>query len=124
LYSEELVEMLDQFDCLNFEVINKERLKDRHFIHQRSYLDFKLRMSDHLISDHGDRMSLANSVEARYPFLDIDLVRFAQSIPPKLKLNRYTEKYILRRIAEGLLPEAIVSREKFGFQAPGSPALL
>jgi asparagine synthase (glutamine-hydrolysing) len=63
-------------------------------------------------------------VEARYPFLDIDLVRFAQSIPPKLKLNRYTEKYILRRIAEGLLPEAIVSREKFGFQAPGSPALL
>lgn len=124
LYSERLVEILDQFDCLNFEVVNKERLKDRNFIHRRSYLDFKLRMSDHLISDHGDRMSLANSVEARYPFLDIDLVKFALTIPPKLKLNHYTEKYILRRIAEGLLPEEIVGREKFGFHAPGSPALL
>lgn len=124
LYSEELVEMADQFDCLNFEVVNKDRLKDRHLIHQRSYLDFKLRMSDHLISDHGDRMSLANSVEARYPFLDIDLIRFAQTIPPQLKLNRYTEKYILRKVSEGLLPEAIVNREKFGFHAPGSPALL
>jgi asparagine synthase (glutamine-hydrolysing) len=124
LYSEKLVEIFDQFDCLNFEVVNKERLKDRHFIHQRSYLDCKLRMSDHLISDHGDRMSLANSVEARYPFLDIDLVRFAQTIPPKLKLNGFTEKYILRKIAEGLVPEEIVSREKFGFHAPGSPALL
>jgi asparagine synthase (glutamine-hydrolysing) len=124
LYSEKLVEIFDEFDCLNFEVVNKERLKDRHFIHQRSYLDFRLRMSDHLISDHGDRMSLANSVEARYPFLDIDIVRFAQTIPPQLKLNHLTEKYILRRIAEGLLPEEIVSREKFGFHAPGSPALL
>jgi asparagine synthase (glutamine-hydrolysing) len=124
LYSERLAADLDQFDCLNFEVVNQERLKGRHFIHQRSYLDFKLRMSDHLISDHGDRMSLANSVEARYPFLDIDLVRFAQAIPPELKLNRFTEKYILRRMAEGLLPAAIVNREKFGFHAPGSPALL
>jgi asparagine synthase (glutamine-hydrolysing) len=124
LYSEALVERFDEFDCLNFEVVNRERLRDRHFVHQRSYLDFKLRMSDHLISGHGDRMALANSVEARYPFLDIDLVRFAQTIPPRLKLNGFTEKYILRRMAEGLLPEEIVSREKFGFCAPGSPALL
>jgi asparagine synthase (glutamine-hydrolysing) len=81
-------------------------------------------MSDHLISDHGDRMSMANSVEARYPFLDIDLVRFAQIIPPNLKLNRLTEKYILRKVAESALPAEIVKREKFGFHAPGSPALL
>jgi asparagine synthase (glutamine-hydrolysing) len=124
LYSDQLVESFDEFDCLNFEVVNTERLRNRHVIHQRSYLDFKLRLSDHLISDHGDRMSLANSIEARYPFLDIDLVRFAQTIPPKLKLNHFTEKYILKKIAEDLLPEEIVRREKFGFHAPGSPALL
>jgi asparagine synthase (glutamine-hydrolysing) len=124
LYSESLVEILDEFDCLNFEVINKERLKNRHRIHQRSYLDFKLRMTDHLITDHGDRMSLANSVEARYPFLDIDLIRFALTIPPELKLNNSTEKYIIRKVAGDLLPGEILRREKFGFHAPGSPALL
>lgn len=124
LYSSALNESFAEFDCLNFPVINKERLRDRHFIHQRSYLDFKLRLSDHLISDHGDRMALANSVEARYPFLDINLVEYAKAIPPELKLNHYTEKYILRKAAASLVPAQIINREKFGFHAPGSPYLL
>ena len=124
LYSDGVNELFDDFECLNFEIVNKERLRDRHFIHQRSYLDFKLRLSDHLISDHGDRMALANSVEARYPFLDVDLVEFAKTIPPELKLNDFTETYILKRVAEGLVPKEIIEREKFGFYAPGSPYLL
>jgi asparagine synthase (glutamine-hydrolysing) len=124
LYSSAVNEQFDDFECLSFSPVNKERLQDRHFIHQRSYLDFKLRLSDHLISDHGDRMALANSVEARYPFLDIDLVEFSRYIPPDLKLNGFTEKYILRKAAEGLLPPEIINREKFGFHAPGSPYLL
>lgn len=124
LYSSALNEVFDEFDCLNFELVNKDRLKDRHPIHQRSYLDFKLRLSDHLITDHGDRMSMLNSVEARYPFLDIDLVEFSKQIPPELKLNELTEKYILRKVAEGLVPPEIINREKYGFHAPGSPYLL
>jgi asparagine synthase (glutamine-hydrolysing) len=124
LYSPELMEEFDTFDCLNFELVNKERLRGRHFIHQRSYLDFKLRLSDHLISDHGDKMALANSVEARYPFLDLDLVMFSREIPPNLKLNQYTEKYILKKVAEDFLPQEIINREKYGFIAPGSPYLL
>lgn len=124
LYSEGVNELFDDFDCLGFSPVNKERLRDRHFIHQRSYLDFKLRLSDHLISDHGDKMALANSVEARYPFLDLELVEFSRYIPPDLKLNHFTEKYILRKVAEGLLPPEIINREKFGFHAPGSPFLL
>lgn len=124
LYSEGVNREFNEFDCLNFDVVNKERLRGRHFIHQRSYLDFKLRLSDHLISDHGDRMSLAHSVEARYPFLDVDLLKFSAQTPPDLKLRGYTEKYILKRVAEGLLPPEIVAREKFGFHAPGSPYLL
>jgi asparagine synthase (glutamine-hydrolysing) len=124
LYSEQLNERFEQFECVNFPPVNKERLRGRHFVHQRSYLDFKLRLSDHLLTEHGDHMALANSVEARYPFLDIDLVEFSRLIPPDLKLRGYTEKYILRRVAEDLLPEEIVRREKFGFRAPGSPYLL
>jgi asparagine synthase (glutamine-hydrolysing) len=81
-------------------------------------------LAGHLIADHGDRMAMANSVEARYPFLDINLVEFTKEIPPDLKLNRYTEKYILKRLAENLIPHEIIKREKFAFVAPGSPWLL
>lgn len=124
LYSKTVNEYFADFNCLNHEVVNRERLAGRHVLHQRSYLDFKLRMSDHLLSDHGDRMALANSVEARYPFLDKELVEFARSIPPDLKLRGFTEKYILKRVAEKFVPKKVVDREKFGFRAPGSPFLL
>lgn len=124
LYSQRVNELYSEFDCLNHGLINKERLRGRHPVHQRSYLDFKLRLADHLISDHGDRMTLANSVEGRYPFLDIDLVEFSTRIPPDLKLHNYIEKYILKRVATELVPREIVEREKFGFHAPGSSYLL
>ena len=124
IYSEQVNQRFPEFDCVNFEIVNKERLQGRHFIHQRSYLDFKLRLADHLLSDHGDRMALANSVEGRYPFLDIELAEFAREIPPDLKLHNFTEKYILKKVAQDLVPQQIIKREKFGFRAPGSPFLL
>jgi asparagine synthase (glutamine-hydrolysing) len=124
LYSPALVASLPEFDCLNFPLVKGERLRGRHYVHQRSYLDVKLRLSEHLLSEHGDRMALANSVEARYPFLDSDLVQFATRVPPRFKLKDMVEKYIVKRIAEGLVPDPIINREKFGFRAPGSPFLL
>jgi asparagine synthase (glutamine-hydrolysing) len=124
IYSEPVNRLFSEFDCVNFDIVNKERLQGRHSVHQRSYLDFKLRLADHLLSDHGDRMALANSVEGRYPFLDIELAEFATQIPPELKLNNFTEKYILKKVAQDLVPQQIIKREKFGFRAPGSPFLL
>lgn len=124
LYSGMVNENFQEIDCLNHHVIYKEKIKNVDVLHKRSYIDLKLRLVDHLISDHGDRMALANSVEARYPFLDKELVEFAATIPPGLKLNDFQEKYILKRMADRLLPEEIVRREKFGFVAPGSPYLL
>ncbi len=124
LYAEGLGAAFPEFDCLNESPVNRERLAGRHPVHQRSYLDFKLRMTDHLISDHGDRMALANSVEARYPFLDLGVVDFARRLSPELKIRDLGEKYVLKRVAEGIVPRAIIEREKFGFHAPGSPYLL
>jgi asparagine synthase (glutamine-hydrolysing) len=124
LYSPQIAGDFKRIDCLNSFVINKSRLVNRDVLNKRSYLDYKLRLVDHLVSDHGDRMALANSVEVRYPFLDKDFVEFSAEIPPELKLKDLHEKYILKKMASRFVPEAITGREKFGFVAPGSPYLL
>jgi asparagine synthase (glutamine-hydrolysing) len=124
LYSRRINEKYRDIDALNFPVVKKERIANRHIVDKRSYLDYKLRLVSHLVSDHGDRMAYANSVEARYPFLDRELVEFAATIPPDLKLNQFQEKYILKKVAETSVPKDIIKREKFAFHAPGSPYLL
>lgn len=124
LYSDLINDNYEEIDCFNHPLIKKEKLKNRDRIHKRSYIDFKLRLVDHLVSDHGDRMALANSVETRYPFLDRELVEFVRIIPPDLKLKGFEEKYILKKMAASFLPKEIVKREKFAFVAPGSQYLL
>ncbi|MEM9719957.1 MAG: asparagine synthase (glutamine-hydrolyzing) [Bacteroidota bacterium] len=124
LYSEAVNSSFEEINCLNHPIVNKDRLKGRDILHKRSYLDYKLRLVDHLVSDHGDRMALANAVEVRYPFLDKDLVTFSMNIPPSLKLKDFEEKYVLKRMAKKFVPRKVIEREKFGFIAPGSPYLL
>lgn len=124
LYSSNLNDVFEEVNCLNHHVIDKEKLKNRDVISKRSYIDYKVRLVDHLVSDHGDRMALANSVEVRFPFLDKDLVEYSTQVPASLKLKDFTEKYILKEMASRFVPKEVVEREKFGFVAPGSPYLL
>jgi len=124
IYSHALGAMMDDFCSEGRELVDVSKMIGRHPLHKRSYVDFKLRLSDHLLSDHGDRVSLANSVEARYPFLDKDLVEFARMLPVDLLMKDSAEKYIVRKTAERYLPGAVINRQKFGFVAPGSPYLL
>lgn len=124
LYSNNINHIFDEINCLNYPVVNQERIKNIDIVHKRSYIDFKLRIPEHLLADHGDRMAFANSVEARYPFLDKELIEFTTVIPPYLKLKDFNEKYILKRIAASLVPSEIIKRPKFTFVAPGSPELL
>jgi asparagine synthase (glutamine-hydrolysing) len=124
LYSSSLKKDYNNFDCLKNAAVDKNKFVGKHIFHQRSYADFRLRLSGHLIADHGDRMTLANSVEGRYPFLDIELIDFVKTIPPGIMLNNLNEKYLLKKLAGNLLPSDIIKREKFGFVAPGSPSLL
>jgi asparagine synthase (glutamine-hydrolysing) len=124
LYSADTNADFQHVNCLNHKVVNRKRLDNRNVLHKRAYIDYKLRLVDHLVSDHGDRMAMANSVEARYPFLDKDLVAFSTTLPSDLKLKDFTEKYILKRMASRFVPKAVTDREKFHFIAPGSPYLL
>ena len=65
-----------------------------------------------------DRMSMANSLETRAPLLDHRLIEFAQTIPASLKIRGQETKYILKRAAEGLIPDEIINRPKQGFDVP------
>jgi asparagine synthase (glutamine-hydrolysing) len=124
LYSDRLNEGYANFTSYDAPLINKDKLKNRHFVHQRSYLDFKLRLADHLLTDHGDRMAMAHAVEVRHPFLDLNLIRYVQRLAPRDLLSGYEEKYILKLASAPFVIREIVEREKFGWYAPGSPALL
>ena len=65
-----------------------------------------------------DQMSMAASLESRVPLLDHHLVEFAASVPDHLKIRGGTAKYILKKAAEGLLPDEIIHRKKMGFPTP------
>ncbi|NVN90100.1 MAG: asparagine synthase (glutamine-hydrolyzing) [Desulfuromonadales bacterium] len=62
-----------------------------------------------------DKMSMAHSIETRAPFLDQDLVECALQIPSALKVRNGENKYILKKAAEGILPDNIIYRKKTGF---------
>jgi asparagine synthase (glutamine-hydrolysing) len=81
------------------------------------YVDTKLWLPDDLLA-RGDKMSMAASIEARVPLLDHKVVEFAASLPSHLKLHNLTRKYLLKKVAEKLLPREIVHRKKQGFPIP------
>src|SRR6185436_12633059 len=81
------------------------------------YLCAKLYLQDDILVKV-DRASMANSLEVRSPFLDHTLVEFVSRLPTKLKLNRLTTKYLLKRAVSGLLPPRLVRRPKKGFGLP------
>ncbi len=70
-----------------------------------------------------DKMSMANSIETRVPFLDEDLVAFALSIPSSLKNKNGQPKYILKQAARGIIPDEIIDRKKWGFCGSASNML-
>lgn len=65
-----------------------------------------------------DRAGMLNSLEARSPFLDFDLIDFARRIPSRYKYRAGTTKYILKKALAGVLPERIIRRPKKGFGIP------
>ncbi|MCK4789496.1 MAG: asparagine synthase (glutamine-hydrolyzing) [Desulfobacteraceae bacterium] len=65
-----------------------------------------------------DRMSMANSLEVRVPFLDHNLVELAVSIPANMKIHAKTTKYILKGALHDILPGEILNRKKQGFGIP------
>lgn len=84
------------------------------YLDQVLFTEFHTKMvNDYLLVE--DRMSMANSVEERVPFLDLDLVKFGFSIPVNLKIKNNTTKYLFRKAMEPKLPPRIITKKKWGF---------
>lgn len=82
------------------------------------YLEARQLLPGYILSSQGDRVAMAHSVEGRFPFLDYRVVEFASKLPPQLKMKVLTEKYLLRRCADGLVPEVVLRRHKQPYRAP------
>jgi asparagine synthase (glutamine-hydrolysing) len=89
-----------------------------HPLNQAQYLEIKLLLAGYLLCSQGERMTMAHSVEGRYPFLDHNVAEFANRIDPRLKLKGLTEKYILKRAFMDELPREIFMRTKQPYGAP------
>lgn len=84
---------------------------------QMLYADLKTWLVDDLLIK-ADRMSMANSVELRVPFLDYRVVEYAATIPSKMKIRGGVVKWILKRAMKDRLPREILTRKKRGFPTP------
>jgi len=81
------------------------------------YLDLKFTLADNDLRKVSGTCEMAG-VDVLYPFLDRDLVDFANRLPPDLKLRGTKLRYFFKRASEGFLPEAILKKRKHGFGVP------
>ena len=84
---------------------------------QMLYIDSRFSLGDNLLM-YGDKMAMAVSLEARVPFLDLDLMAFVESIPSSKKIKGLTQKYILKKAVAKWIPDNIIKRKKIGFTTP------
>ena len=82
------------------------------------WLEMVTLLSGYILSAQGDRMLMANSVEGRFPFLDCNLVNFANRLPPRHKLLALNEKHLLKIAFKDIIPESILKRPKQPYRAP------
>jgi asparagine synthase (glutamine-hydrolysing) len=81
------------------------------------YVDARTSLADNLLM-YGDKMAMAVSLEARVPFLDLELMALAESIPADFKIHGRHQKHILKKAMEAWLPPGSVNRKKVGFETP------
>ena len=101
------------------------RMARWHPLNRSLYIGYKIQLAGLLLGPKGDRVAMANGVEARYPFLDEDVIALTARLHPRWKLRRgLRDKYLLRQAAQRLLPEEVAQRPKHMFRAPLAESFL
>ena len=94
-----------------------DKVKDNDDITKMQYIDINLWMVGDILLK-ADRMSMANSLELRVPFLDKEVFKIASTLPYKYKVNEENTKFAMRKAALRNLPEEVAKRKKLGFPVP------
>jgi len=94
-----------------------ERRPDADFCQQMSYIELRNRLPELLLM-RVDKFSMQHSLEARAPFLDHELARYALALPAALKIDGTRTKAVLKDAAHAWLPHEVVERTKQGFRVP------
>jgi asparagine synthase (glutamine-hydrolysing) len=100
----------------------ERRLKGRNAVHVALYLWAKTVLPHYILSNLGDRMEMAHSVEGRVPFMDHRVAEYLHHVPVSLKIRGMTEKYILREAVKDVITKTVYERQKHPFLSP--PATL
>jgi asparagine synthase (glutamine-hydrolysing) len=117
IYSPEMDHALAHIDPLDYLVEKYEESETEDPLNKLLYLDIHSYLPEDLLVKM-DIATMANSLEARVPFLDHKLMELVAQIPSQFKLNGSRAKFILKKAFSDFLPPAILRRKKMGFGVP------
>ena len=120
LLSSSMQDLLQQYDPIQAvaEAIDADQVRGRHRLDISQYTWSKTMLEGQILTWGGDRMDMANSMEARPAFLDHHLAEYATTIPPEVRIRDGVEKWVLREAMVNVLPKQLYERKKFAFMAP------
>jgi len=98
----------------------ERQLAGRDVVNQSLYVWAKTMLPNYILSNLGDRMEMAHSVEGRLPFLDHHLVEAVAKMPVSMKISGMTEKWVLREAARPVITDTVYRRQKHPFMSPPS----
>jgi asparagine synthase (glutamine-hydrolysing) len=96
----------------------QRQLAGRDVVNQSLYVWAKTMLPNYILSNLGDRMEMAHSVEGRLPFLDHHVVEAVARMPVSMKINGMTEKWVLREAARPVITDTVYRRQKHPFASP------
>jgi asparagine synthase (glutamine-hydrolysing) len=119
IYNEQFSKELEHVDSVDYIIAKSEEVETDDLIDKLLYIDINSYLPEDLLVKV-DIATMANSVEARVPFLDHQFMEFVAGIPSQLKLKGSKTKFILKTAFKDFLPDAIFKRRKMGFGVPVS----
>ena len=94
-----------------------DKVKDMDDTTKMQYIDIHFWLIGDILLK-ADKMSMANSLEVRVPFLDKEVFEVARHVPLKYKVTKENTKYAMRRAAHRYLPDMVAEKKKLGFPVP------
>ena len=117
IFTSEFLDSVDPEEPLNLLRKCYNEAPTDNVLHRLLYMDLKFTLADNDLRKVGRTCELVG-VDARYPFLEPNLVDFANRVSPELKLKGQKLRYFFKRASEGFLPREILTKRKHGFGVP------